>query len=731
MNAYHDPELDDVLQDDELRRLASVLEAARMPDPPVDDAFRTSLRRQLMQQAWTMSQGRDRWWRRLLSPPGLAWAGSAAGLVLIASVVVYNQLQAPGGFQQVVVNSQIDGSNGVALAQPILVSFNQPMNHQTTEAAVQITPATTVAFSWNENTLYVQPTSGNLAPNTQYQVTIGPSATTAAGQPLTAAHTITFVTQPPPSPTPAAPPRPTPTSTTLLTGERQLVTLGAEQKAPVLWSADSTTVYYVDTSGALKSLPVKGGSPTTVVPDGVTSPAMSPSGDRIAYIRGGRIEVLTIADHTTVETVASPAPSLVGWSGGGLLWAGPAGVFAQDGTSPVELAALPATGSVAVLSFSPDGTHAVYHQDQSLFLLDLATGKSVQLGQPGSAFGGWAPDSTAVLVGSGSSVLVSDLNGVTQATLPAGESSWSSQGAVLLGTDTDLYEVRPDGTAATKLSNGTYLGPVWAPDGTSFVFFRGAAMFVAAAPGLAPEVAALDQAAAAVNSFMQARLAGQADQAAAYLDAKGKQSYAQGGLGLQAGGDTRFTRFYILTEEMTATAPDTARFVVRLVLTRGKIDVTAVEETLTVVRDPGTRQFLIDQATASPRRDLGKGAEVVGVDLAPGSVKVTFDSDLDPATIASGVAVLDGNGNRLQATTTYASHTVTLSGLDLKPGMQFRLVVLTAVHDVRGHGVAAEYGLDFLGPLPKDAGGHQGVTAGPTPSASPSASPSAVTSPAA
>ena len=726
MNAYHDPELDDVLQDDELRRLASVLESARRAEPPLDDAFRTSLRRQLMQQAWTMSAGGNSFWRRFLAPPGLAWAGAATGLVLIASVVVFSALQAPGGFQQVVVQSQIDGNSGVALAQPILVSFNQPMNHQTTEAAVQITPATTVTFTWRENTLAVQPTSGNLAPNTQYQVTIGPSATTAAGQPLTAAHTITFVTQPPPSPTPVTPPRPTPTSTSLLAGERSLVTLGGEQTAPVQWSADSSTVYYVDGAGALKAVPVKGGTPAVIAPDGVTSPAVSPDGNRIAYIRNGKIEVLTFATGANAELAPSPAPTIVGWSKAGLVWGGPSGVFAQGATgqAPTPLATLPATGVVAVLSLSPDGTHAVYRQDQSLFVVDLATGKSAQLGQSGAAFAGWAPDGSALLYVSGSSLLVADLQGATQSTLPAGEPSWSSQGAILLGTDTDLYQVHPDGTGSMKLSNGTYLAPVWAPDGASFVFFRGSAMFAATAPALPPEPTALDQAASTVNSFMQARLAGQPDQAGTYLDANGKQAYASGGLSLQASGDSRFTRYYVLTQEMTATEPETARFVVRLVLTHGKIDVSAFEETLTVVRDAATKQFLIDQATTSQQRVLGKGAEVVGVELTANSLKVTFDSDLNPTTISPGVAILDAKGNALQATATYANHAVTLNGLDLKPGALYRLVVLTSVQDVHGQPVAAEYDLDVVGPLGKDPGNHQNVSTSRTPSASPSAGPS-------
>jgi len=209
MSWRHDPELDDVLQDDELRRLATLLSAAERAEPPMDDAFRSGLRRQLMNQAWSMSEGRDSWWRRAFAPPGLAWLGAAAGVVLIASVATYWALQPTGGLTTVVVSSSMDGTTGVALQQPILVSFNQPMDHTTTEAAVQITPATTVTYSWESNTLAVQPTNGNLAPNTQYQVTIGPGARTAAGQQLAAPATITFVTQPPSTPAPTPPPVPT------------------------------------------------------------------------------------------------------------------------------------------------------------------------------------------------------------------------------------------------------------------------------------------------------------------------------------------------------------------------------------------------------------------------------------------------------------------------------------------------------------------------------------------
>ncbi len=38
MSMQHDPELDDVLQDQELMRLAELLRQGRMSDPPLDDA---------------------------------------------------------------------------------------------------------------------------------------------------------------------------------------------------------------------------------------------------------------------------------------------------------------------------------------------------------------------------------------------------------------------------------------------------------------------------------------------------------------------------------------------------------------------------------------------------------------------------------------------------------------------------------------------------------------------
>ena len=106
------------------------------------------------------------------------------------------------------------------------------------------------------------------------------------------------------------------------------------------------------------------------------------------------------------------------------------------------------------------------------------------------------------------------------------------------------------------------------------------------------------------------------------------------------------------------------------------------------------------------------------------TVRVTFDSDLNSATVTDGVAVLDAKGKRLEATASYANRVVTVSGLNLKQGDSYRLAVLTSLLDVSGQNVAAEYDLDFVGPTIKKHPNHkEDVTASPSPSPSPSPTP--------
>jgi Tol biopolymer transport system component len=590
-------------------------------------------------------------------------------------------------------------------------------------------PATNVTFSWQSNTLAVQPANGILAPNTQYQVTIGPGAKTASGEKLTAPKTITFVTQPPaPAPSPTPTPLPSPSPRTQLPDQRQLVGIPAGA-SDIQWSPDSSTVYFITDKGALDSVPAAGGDVTVLVPDGVTSAALAPAGNRMAVLSNGKIDILDLkALVVTSEISSTPAPLLVGWERDGVEWAAADGVYAEGTNLPVKLSSFPTSGSIVVISFAPDGAHLAYSLDQSLQVLDLTTGKSIAVGLAGAQFLGWSPDGTGLMYSTALGVVVSDVGGKTAATLPAGEPSWSSQDEILLGSDTDLWEVRPDGTGLTKLAQGTYHRPIWAPDGVGFIFVRGPGIFGATAPAPPPRPSVLDAAASAVNSFMQARKSSDSVKASTYLDDNGKKAYSSsgGGLNLVVAGDPSFSRYYLLTQSITADHPDTAQFVVRIVLTHDKLDVSTYEETLTLVRSQGSQQFLVDQATAGPLLSLGKGADVVSVDVTASTVKITFDSDLKPESVATGVIILDSKGDQVGGNPVYANRTVTISGLDLKPHATYKLVVLSTVQDVGGTNIAAEYDLTFTGPADVHGGANKRDQQSPSPSpqASPSATPS-------
>src|ERR1700694_4201633 len=364
MSMHHDPDLDDILQDDELVRLGALLRSTRRAEPPLDEAFRSDLRRQLMKTAWEMGEGRTPWWRRSKAPArrarSVAWAGAAAGVLLIAAVVVY--MQQPTGRDRITITSPVADAHAVQLQQPILVKFNQPIDRKSTEAAVRIAPATYVAFSWQDNTLAVRPTGGNLAPNTQYRVTIGPGAKTQSGNKLDSPKTIIFVTQPSETPSPSPTPTASPTPTSQAT-EHRLAGLPSSTFYTPQWSADSTTIYFVGDNGALESVTVSGGSAKVIVPDGVSSPKIAPAGDRLAYVRGGKIEVLTLDTGTTAEIKVTPAATSVSWVKDKLFWSSADGVYTRDADGPIQLAPLLPDGSA--VSIAPDGAHATYRQSHA------------------------------------------------------------------------------------------------------------------------------------------------------------------------------------------------------------------------------------------------------------------------------------------------------------------------------------------------------------------------------
>ncbi|MEZ4868883.1 MAG: MG2 domain-containing protein [Caldilineaceae bacterium] len=72
--------------------------------------------------------------------------------------------------------------------QPTLyLAFDQPMDHASVEAALQVEPPAALALEWLVNTLYIRP-QAPLQPGMVYTFTLATTATNAAGVPLAAAY---------------------------------------------------------------------------------------------------------------------------------------------------------------------------------------------------------------------------------------------------------------------------------------------------------------------------------------------------------------------------------------------------------------------------------------------------------------------------------------------------------------------------------------------------------------
>lgn len=67
-------------------------------------------------------------------------------------------------------------------ATAIQVTFDRPMDHETTAGAFQITPGVAGGFEWRETTLIFQPERDYLEPSTRYTVTLGIAASDPDGE---------------------------------------------------------------------------------------------------------------------------------------------------------------------------------------------------------------------------------------------------------------------------------------------------------------------------------------------------------------------------------------------------------------------------------------------------------------------------------------------------------------------------------------------------------------------
>ncbi|MDQ6744087.1 MAG: Ig-like domain-containing protein [Candidatus Dormibacteraeota bacterium] len=671
MSFEEDQELDELFREPELRHLAQRLHSVQHQMAEPDPAFRAALRRRLMSEAWDQMRPREPWYRRLLAPAGpkaprrsllsgptLAGLAGAVGVFLIAFALLTTILSKPGSTTTVTASSPLQDAQAVALAQPIVINFDHPVDPQSVH--VQIQPATQAKYDWGNgqkgSTLKITPVNG-LAANTQYQVTVAPS-TKSAGQAVSPKRVTFVTTTPPPTPTPTPRTSPTPTGTPVppVVNARPLQPSAAARPS---WSGDAGKLYVVGPAGQLVAVPLAGGDAQQLQPDGVTMVAVGPDGP--AYVRGGLVIYGQVA-------VAGTKPIALGFRAGKVVVATADGVLAADGSRIAGFA----EGAQAA-DFSPDGDHVAYLGATGLHVVDLNTQSDKVVG-PAGGLGDWSPDGRRYAYITDSGVAVTDGSSTKTVATVSGVSglSWSPvSGQLLLGGSSALQIVPADGSdGPRKLGDGAFMQPAWSPTGTTFSFRRSGAVWVAqlSADRSTPAAQNVDD---AVKAFMTARKAQQQDQASSYLDSAGKAAFAN--LKLIYSDSPQLSRYY-----ETYSQPNQA--VVRLVLKQDGVETALVDETLALVTDQATGRVLVHGVTETAPRPVGKGPEVLTVSAQGNQVKVSFDSDLDPASSAAGVTL-----KGVSTTSTYdsSSRTVVLTvGSGLSSGTTYHLLVGAALKDL-------------------------------------------------
>lgn len=645
--------------------------------------FRQTLQRRLMREAWEQaSRPPLPWYRRVLSPQPMAWAGAAVGVLLIVVAAFFFQA-AQGQHDQINVHVVSPQQNAQLLstATPIELKFSQPMDASSVQ--VQVQPATQVKTEWQGNTLKITPVYG-LQGNTQYTVQVAPGAQTAAHQPVGKIQPVTFSTGPTPTPTPSAGPTPTPSPTPVLS-PRQVAPIGG---ARAHWSADGSGLLVIGPNGQLQLWPVAGGSPQKLA-DGVTLVTVAPDGSP-AWVSGSQVTWKT-------SVLNGVTPIALGFRQSGALLV----ATANDVETADQKRVAPFKVTADAADFSPSGDRVVYHGADGIHLVDLTTGRDTLLG-PAVGLGDWSPDSqgrryayttdagvSVADTGAGTTSKLIDLPGVTGI-------SWSAGNQLLLSTASALYlATYTDGSpaAAHKLQDGTFAQPEWAPAGAGvFSFRRANEVWVARVQGAVaggpitvatPGISQDDL----VSGFMNARKGQLSDQALSFLDQAGQAAFARLNL-VYTDPSTSLARYYVLLSQP-------GRVVVRLVLAHGAVQ-TAVDETLAIQPD-ASGNLRIHGVNEVPRALFASGPEVVSVSVTPTQVKVVFDSDLDASTATqSGAVGLRGVTTASQYDSKSKTVTLTVPG-GLTPGQTYDLTIDPSLQDVNQRH-AAPYDLTFTGP---------------------------------
>jgi hypothetical protein len=678
VSANRDPELDELFgEDPELGAFARKVHAVPHPSARVEPSahFRIALRRQLMDEAYRLAaEPPAPWYRRLLAPQPMAWAGAGVGALLI-TFVAFTLATSPTKVNAVQVTSPEQNAQELALVKPIELDFTQPMDHSSVESALSIKPVMKLQYQWQGDTsVKITPVYGDLAPNTQYVVTVTTAAKTRSGQTLPQTTTVPFTTgAPTPAPTPA--PSAQPTTTPALSDKHQVAPVGTP---PARWDPTGSALYIVGPSGQLSIWQLTGGPGRPLATDGVGLVAVGPDG--YAYVRGGQIVYSTV-------TVPGVQPIAVGFRPSGLVFA-----TTSDVESATATRLFPLAETAQAADFSPVADHLVYRGASGLHMMDLTTGKDTVVG-PATALGDWSPDGHRYAYANSDGVYTTDSTGAAPKLLAqtAGVTSvaWSPRNQLLLGSLSSLSQVNSDGTGLKKLEDGAFTQLQWSPSGNAVFTFRRndtvwTAKDVSATQGGSGQTSSAGNQDDLINSFIEARKAQKTDVLSTLLDQVGLA--ALGRLTLISSDIPSQARSSVLLDEP-------GRAVIRIVTTKAGAGQTAVDDTLVIQRDASGKP-LIHGLTETVRPSFGSGPEVRQITVSGGQVQVFFDSDLDSSTVPAGVTI---KGVQMQTAYDQKQRMVTLTAPGgLNPGTTYDIEVSSALQDVSSR-PAVPYELPFIG----------------------------------
>jgi hypothetical protein len=742
LGGWFDPELEDLFHDEpELLETAQRVRAAR-PQPEPDQRFQNRLRAQLIAEA-ARTQGSRRWWR--LGSTHVAWGGAILGAALIGATALtflasHPQDKSITGISAITADHAVDPNN------VIQVSFNQPMNKTAVESGVRIQPATEVSYSWTGNNLVITPVH-HLTGNTGYTVTIAQSAIRAlTGAVAATPINITFSTRP----TPPVAQSTTPTLALATVGPQGDGVDG--NGGALLFAPDGSlvsTAGLLPTS--LGTPPATTATPTaspTATPEGVagngpsvtgqlvdypasgkpfalaataSAAAFSPNGTYVAAAvddgNGGSKIVVTLGDgsqQAPTKLIDSSTPVTA------LTWASNDRIVYSDGTTinEVDFSGKTTTlftvsssgGTVATLD--PGGAYAYVAPASGTGgnLLDIATSAEVVL-QGANTDVGFSGDGSTVVWADEST---SQTRFWTESVLQQAPASMSLLNANATYSDIAVDE---DGDEAAYLTTqpgkGTQLVVAEVPSGTPLAVepVTSSPSELAVSPGgdrvallgsgssgnLSVQAATVPGATAAhvapgipaaanstLHAFVEAQVSG---------DFATLASLSGPNANPTANTPSNLSRAYVISTFMEPHGVVSASVELVVDPTAGHASAQVASETLMLAPETSGATYVVSSIVSTQLRNEASGPHVVQVNASTQAgqttLVVSFDSDLNPASVEGAVTVLDANGTTLTSSTVYdpdsRTATVTISNA---PSGALTLDIATSLDDVYGQTLA-------------------------------------------